>query len=328
MRFGGLTAVKELDLLVEQGQIVSVIGPNGAGKTTVFNAVTGIYQPTDGHVLFMGRRLRKPFTWKVALGCAVIGFVTAVFGFLVSLNIDRMWKASIKREYARRGDEFSYSSALSAAVGYYRGDLAIEKERQIRPGRPQRWAVISPDGELVLAKARTEEAAEQLRADISAGGLKVSPPAAPEGEWEVRDATASRVIETFDSEHAARQFLTTIYDLLREQEGRRQTAFVVGIGSLLLGALGSFAVWRRSRRTSDVIALGGIARTFQNIRLFQNMTVLENVLIGMDRKFSGNVPYMALRLPKVRREERELAAKADELLAFVGLPGRSDRLAK
>src|SRR5262249_36708857 len=91
---------------------------------------------------------------------------------------------------------------------------------------------------------------------------------------------------------------------------------------LLVGGLGSFVVWRRSRRTTDYIALGGIARTFQNIRLFPNMTVLENVLVGMDRKFSGNLLYMAFRMPKVRREERALTAKAQELLEFVGLVGR------
>ena len=45
MRFGGLTAVCDLDLEVTAGAIDSVIGPNGAGKTTVFNAITGIYAP-------------------------------------------------------------------------------------------------------------------------------------------------------------------------------------------------------------------------------------------------------------------------------------------
>ena len=54
MRFGGITAVDCVDLAVEEGQIFSVIGPNGAGKTTVFNAVTGIYAPTEGRVRFEG----------------------------------------------------------------------------------------------------------------------------------------------------------------------------------------------------------------------------------------------------------------------------------
>ena len=55
IRFGGLTAVSELDLRVGAGELVGLIGPNGAGKTTVFNLVTGVYQPTAGKVSFAGR---------------------------------------------------------------------------------------------------------------------------------------------------------------------------------------------------------------------------------------------------------------------------------
>jgi branched-chain amino acid transport system ATP-binding protein len=55
--FGGLRALSELDLQVDQGEIVSVIGPNGAGKTSVFNVITGLYEPTDGAVRFDGEPL-------------------------------------------------------------------------------------------------------------------------------------------------------------------------------------------------------------------------------------------------------------------------------
>jgi branched-chain amino acid transport system ATP-binding protein len=54
LAFGGLDVVSKLDVLVEQGEIVSVIGPNGAGKTTLFNLVTGIYRPDAGDILFDG----------------------------------------------------------------------------------------------------------------------------------------------------------------------------------------------------------------------------------------------------------------------------------
>jgi branched-chain amino acid transport system ATP-binding protein len=56
-RFGGLVAVREVDLTVGQGQIIGLIGPNGAGKTTFFNCITGMFAPSDGDVLFEGRRI-------------------------------------------------------------------------------------------------------------------------------------------------------------------------------------------------------------------------------------------------------------------------------
>jgi branched-chain amino acid transport system ATP-binding protein len=59
IRFGGLTAVSELDLQIGARDLVGLIGPNGAGKTTVFNLVTGIYHPTDGSVIFNGRKLTR-----------------------------------------------------------------------------------------------------------------------------------------------------------------------------------------------------------------------------------------------------------------------------
>lgn len=54
MQFGGVIAVNNLSLDVYKGEIVSLIGPNGAGKTTAFNAVTGVYEPTNGRILFNG----------------------------------------------------------------------------------------------------------------------------------------------------------------------------------------------------------------------------------------------------------------------------------
>ncbi len=55
MQFGGVVAVNDLSLHVDQGEIVALIGPNGAGKTTAFNCVTGVYEPTNGEVSFLGQ---------------------------------------------------------------------------------------------------------------------------------------------------------------------------------------------------------------------------------------------------------------------------------
>jgi len=57
IKFGGLTAVKELDMKVSQGEIYGLIGPNGAGKTTVFNLLTGVYEPTSGDIRITGTRV-------------------------------------------------------------------------------------------------------------------------------------------------------------------------------------------------------------------------------------------------------------------------------
>jgi branched-chain amino acid transport system ATP-binding protein len=57
MRFGGVTALSEVDIEVAEGEIFALIGPNGAGKTTVFNVVTGVFRPSSGTVRFSGRSI-------------------------------------------------------------------------------------------------------------------------------------------------------------------------------------------------------------------------------------------------------------------------------
>jgi branched-chain amino acid transport system ATP-binding protein len=57
LSFGGLRVVSELDLVVGEGEIVSLIGPNGAGKTTLFNLITGVYEPDEGEIFLDGRNI-------------------------------------------------------------------------------------------------------------------------------------------------------------------------------------------------------------------------------------------------------------------------------
>ncbi|WP_442929836.1 ABC transporter ATP-binding protein [Micromonospora sp. WMMC241] len=57
LRFGGVVALNDVDFTLYKGEILGLIGPNGAGKTTCFNAMTGIYQPTEGQIRFRGERI-------------------------------------------------------------------------------------------------------------------------------------------------------------------------------------------------------------------------------------------------------------------------------
>jgi branched-chain amino acid transport system ATP-binding protein len=61
MQFGGVVAVNNLSLDVNEGEIVALIGPNGAGKTTAFNCITGVYEPTNGKVSFCGRDIVESY---------------------------------------------------------------------------------------------------------------------------------------------------------------------------------------------------------------------------------------------------------------------------
>jgi branched-chain amino acid transport system ATP-binding protein len=72
----------------------------------------------------------------------------------------------------------------------------------------------------------------------------------------------------------------------------------------------------------------GIGRTFQNIRLFQQMSALENVLVGMHSRLKGGVLASIIRTPRIRREESQARERARELLAYCGLAGRDPVIAR
>ncbi len=211
-RFGGLVAVRDVELEIPKGSIISIIGPNGAGKTTFFNVIAGIIDPTAGTVTFKDRLLitRPRRTWLES----ILWILPSTLAILVGL-------------------------ALGA--GNSESGLGIT--------------------------------------GIVAVGLLVF------------------------------VLVTAVVRPLWYQD-------------LLL----RFGVVR-SARPNDVVA-AGIGRTFQNIRLFQNMTVLENVLVGMHLQLSsGLIDHMASS-PRQKREEEAARKRARELLQLVGLRGRDDEMAK
>jgi ABC-type branched-subunit amino acid transport system ATPase component len=211
--FGGLVAVKEVDLVIPPTSIISLIGPNGAGKTTFFNVVAGILDPTSGDVTFRGNRVIakpirawfEPVVWVLP---SVVAGVIAAIVYLATANAD--------------------ATAL---------------------------VVLGVIGLLIV----------MFLAAI------VRP------RWYLR----------------------------------------------LLAAAGVF----RSSRPNDMVK-AGMGRTFQNIRLFANMTAVENVQVGMHTKMHANAADALFSTPRARAEERASVAKAREYLALVGLRGRSGELAK
>jgi len=83
-----------------------------------------------------------------------------------------------------------------------------------------------------------------------------------------------------------------------------------------------------TRRRPDLITKSGVARTFQNIRLWGTMTALENVLVGQHARMKAGIFGSIFRTPGVRREEREVREKGREMLAYVGLrASQCDQLA-
>ena len=115
------------------------------------------------------------------------------------------------------------------------------------------------------------------------------------------------------------------------------TAIVVGLLAFMFLSAAAKPGWYqklldrfgifRSARPNDVVQVG-IGRTFQNIRLFQNMTAQENVMVGLHIKLKATPIDAILSTPRDRREEAEARVMADEYLALVGLAGTGGELAK
>lgn len=308
VRFGGLTAVSAVDLIVERRQICSVIGPNGAGKTTLFNCLSGMVRPTAGTIMFAGGNVRRGWSWRVALAAFGVGLITAMVATCLTWNLNGLWRAAIRRPANFSDRPFSYRAMGRAAANYFRGELALERNSG------GRWAVVTSDASDLLAHADTRTQADNLREAYET--LSRSEPAGltveqRDGEWVLTSAQQRLKMSSRTAALARREMLIKIG---RWRANQRRLAMSASIGGFLVGVLGTLAVWNRSRWTPEVAAAAGVARTFQNPRVFKRMTSLENVLVALEA--GRQRPSRHLRLTEAHR-----------LLNLVGLTALAQRAA-
>jgi ABC-type branched-subunit amino acid transport system ATPase component len=131
VRFGGLLALKGVDLAVDRGEVLSVIGPNGAGKTTLFNVITGRVRPTTGSVVFRDRAIERLPAFRIAqLGVVRTFQKTEVFGELPL--IDGVAAGALARndpDPGARAREALATVGLGSKAGLSAGQLSYGDQR-------------------------------------------------------------------------------------------------------------------------------------------------------------------------------------------------------
>jgi ABC-type branched-subunit amino acid transport system ATPase component len=131
VRFGGLLALKGVDLAVNRGEVLSVIGPNGAGKTTLFNVITGRVRPTTGSVVFRDRAIERLPAFRIAqLGVVRTFQKTEVFGELPL--IDGVAAGALARndpDPGARAREALATVGLGSKAGLSAGQLSYGDQR-------------------------------------------------------------------------------------------------------------------------------------------------------------------------------------------------------
>ncbi|MDD6005201.1 MAG: ABC transporter ATP-binding protein [Firmicutes bacterium] len=150
INFGGLRAVDNFDITIDQHELVGLIGPNGAGKTTVFNMLTGVYQPNDGDILIDGKSILKKKPHEIcALGIArtfqnirLFGDMSVIDNVKVALNSFYQYSvfdALLKDRKYQRQEKDTHKEALELLkvfeldgyADYMASNLPYGKQREL-----------------------------------------------------------------------------------------------------------------------------------------------------------------------------------------------------
>jgi len=202
-RFGGLTAVDNVDLVVQEQSISSIIGPNGAGKTTLFNCVSGFYTPEEGEILFFGKPINGLPTHKVCqLGISrtyqnirLFGEMTALENILVGehVRLKTNWLEAIVHDPRYKKEEVESVGRAFELLDYV-GLCGLENT-------PARNLPYGAQRRLEIARALASQPALLLLDEPTAG---MNPQETDEMVAFIRDLRDSRKITILLIEHDMR----------------------------------------------------------------------------------------------------------------------------
>ncbi|MDZ7695591.1 MAG: ABC transporter ATP-binding protein [Deltaproteobacteria bacterium] len=273
--FGGLVALREIDLKAESGQIVGLIGPNGAGKTTLFNCLTALTHPTSGRIEFLGRSIVP----QVSNGRVRLLNLSSLLFFILGW----IWLPIFYAKFL----PVTFFKVEMALLGVFIFIMRCLMVRALTGLKIWAWSLafvfLTSDiltGLWGLTNAGTE---------VSLFGT-----AMPLGYIAVPWGMVAIPFSLF---------------------------FMIFLMSRKVRQLYGF------RMTPDAICRLGMGRTFQNIRLFFNLSVLDNVKIGFHTQLKSGLLKTLLRGRAQQNEESLTEQEALESLRFVGLEHRAFDLA-
>lgn len=152
MRFGGITAVSEFDMVIPRGRITGLIGPNGAGKTTVFNMITGFYTPTSGAVRFNGQpitgvpphRICKYGIARTFQNIRLFSGLSALQNVMVGSHLRRKtawWMAPLQLPLVRQEEKASRKQAMQLLERLDLADVADQPANALPYGAQRRLEI-------------------------------------------------------------------------------------------------------------------------------------------------------------------------------------------
>ena len=137
--FGGIKAVEDFSLSVEEGEILGLIGPNGAGKSTLFNCVAGVYPPTGGEILFRGERIHGKKPWDLCRkGLARTFQIVKPFAsktVLYNVMVGAFATTDRRSEAEKRAQEVLGRLSMESLADVRAGNLTIADRKRLEIAR-------------------------------------------------------------------------------------------------------------------------------------------------------------------------------------------------